>query len=726
MSMSSKSGTTGLSRRKFLQVGTAAGGGLMLGFQVGGALAQAPAPKKYVLNPNAFIAIARDGKVSFQIPQEEMGQGVYTALSQLLADELDVDFANVTPLPAPPSDALYASPKGRRQSTGGSTSIRGVYTALRQVGASGRAMMVEAAAQQWGISAASLRTENGQVIDDAHGGRKLSYGELAPRAAKLPAPQEVKLKADKDLKYIGKPVKRLDTPDKVNGKAQYGIDVRMDGLKVAAIAAAPVVGGKVARVDDSKMKAMPGLQLVALDDLVAVVGPNFWAAKKGLDALAITWNDGENAKINSDAIWRDLEKGTQQKGAIAKEEGDVEKSLKGDRFDAAYEMPFLAHAPMEPQNFTVHVKKDGTCELWGGSQVQTATVKAASDALGIALEKVTFHNYMLGGGFGRRLATDMVTKSVRVAQKVDGPVKVIWTREEDIQQDMYRPAYRNAMSASLTKDGKIDGWTHRIAGGSVIAAITGGKPLKDGLDGDAVEGAVNIPYAIPNLRVEYAQTEPKALNLGWWRGVGPNNAVFAIESMMDDLAKKAGKDPVAFRLAHLGNEPRLKAILQTAADKSGWGKPLAARSGRGVCAQHAFGSYIATVTEVDVTDMGKINIRRIISVVDAGRTVNPDTIAAQVQGGILFGMTAALYGDITLKNGRVQQRNFNDYRMMRINEVPSIEVHVVPSTEDPGGIGEPGCSAGPPALVNAVFAATGVRIHRLPIDRTLLMSKKVA
>jgi len=725
MSMSSKSGTAGLSRRKFLQVGTAAGGGLMLGFQVGGALAQAPAPKKYVLNPNAFIAIARDGKVSFQIPQEEMGQGVYTSLSQLLADELDVDLANVTPLPAPPSDALYASPRSRRQSTGGSTSIRGFYTALREVGASGRAMMVQAAAQQWGVSPASLRTENGQVIDDAHGGRKLSYGELAPRAAKLPAPQEVKLKADKDLKYIGKPVKRLDTPEKVNGKAQYGIDVRMEGLKVAAIAAAPVVGGKIARVDDSKLKAMPGLQLVALDDLVAVVGPNFWAAKKGLDALAITWNDGENAKINSADVWRDLEKGTQQKGAVAKEEGDVEKSLKGDRFDAAYEMPFLAHAPMEPQNFTVHVK-DGACELWGGSQVQTATVKAAADALGIAPEKVTFHNFMLGGGFGRRLATDMVTKSVRVAQKVDGPVKVIWTREEDIQQDMYRPAYRNAMSASLTKDGRIDGWTHRIAGGSVIAAITGGKPLKDGIDGDAVEGAVNNPYAFPNQRIEYVQTEPKALNLGWWRGVGPNNAVFAIESMMDDLAKKAGKDPVAFRLAHLGNEPRLKAILQIAAEKSGWGKTLPARTALGVCAQHAFGSYIATVTEVDVTEMGKINIRRVTSVVDAGRTVNPDTIAAQVQGGILFGMTAALYGDITLKNGRVQQRNFNDYRMMRINETPHIEVQVVASTEDPGGIGEPGCSAGPPSLVNAIFAATGVRIHRLPIDRSLLASKKVA
>jgi isoquinoline 1-oxidoreductase beta subunit len=303
---------------------------------------------------------------------------------------------------------------------------------------------------------------------------------------------------------------------------------------------------------------------------------------------------------------------------------------------------------------------------------------------------------------------------------------VIWTREEDIQQDMYRPAYRNAMSASLTKDGKIDGWTHRIAGGSVISAITGGKPLKDGIDGDAVEGAINNPYDIPNQRVEYVQTEPKALNLGWWRGVGPNNAVFAIESMMDDLAKKANKDPVAFRLAHLDKEPRLKAILQLAAQKAGWGTALPARTARGVCAQHAFGSYIATVTEVEVTEMGKINVRKITSVVDAGRTVNPDTIGAQVQGGLLFGITAALYGDITLKNGRVQQRNFNDYRMMRINETPQIDVHVVPSTEDPGGIGEPGCSAGPPSLVNAILAATGVRIHRLPIDRTLLASRKIA
>ena len=714
---------SGTSRREFLKVSLAAGGGLLFTFPVGRAMAQAPA--KYVLRPEAFVRIDPTGHVTLIIPQEEMGQGVYTSLAQLLADELDVGFDRVTAEAAGPSDTIYGSPMGGGQGTGGSTSIRAFYTALRQVGASARAMMVQAAAAQWKVTPASLRTENGEVIDDANS-RRLAYGVLAPAAAKLPAPQNPTLKADKDFKLIGKSVKRLDTPDKVNGKAQYGIDVRMEGLKVAVLAAAPVVGGKIARVDDSKLKAMPGLQLVALDDLVAVVGPNFWAAKKGMDALAITWNDGENAKVNTDAVWRDLEKGTQQKGAVAKEEGDVEKSLKqGDRFDAAYEMPFLAHAPMEPQNFTVHVK-DGSCELWGGTQVQTATVKAAADALGIAPEKVTFHNFMLGGGFGRRLATDMVTKSVRVAQKVDGPVKVIWTREEDIQQDMYRPAYRNAMSASLTKDGKIDGWTHRIAGGSVIAAITGGKPLKDGIDGDAVEGAVNNPYAIANQRVEYVQTEPKALNLGWWRGVGPNNAVFAIESMMDDLAKKAGKDPVAFRLAHLGNEPRLKAILQIAAEKSGWGGALPARIARGVCAQHAFGSYIATITEAEVTEMGKINIRRVTSVVDAGRTVNPDTIAAQVQGGLLFGMTAALYGTITLKDGRVQQRNFNDYRMMRINETPRIDVHVVPSTEDPGGIGEPGCSAGPPSLVNAIFAATGVRIHRLPIDRTLLMSKKVA
>jgi isoquinoline 1-oxidoreductase beta subunit len=732
---SSASTAADLSRRNFLKVGTAAGGGLMLGFHAGAALAQekkageaaAPPPAKYVLNPNAFIAIAPDGKVSFQIPQEEMGQGVYTSLSQLLADELDVDIATVTPLPAPPIDALYGSPRSHRMSTGGSTSIRGFYMALRQVGASGRAMLVQAAAQQWKVDPASLRTENGIVIDDAHGGRKLAYGALAAAAAKLPAPQDVKIKDDKDLKLIGKPVKRLDTPDKVNGKAQYGIDVRMDGLKFAALAASPVVGGKVAHVDDSKLKAMPDVQLVALDDLVAVVGPHFWAAKKGLDSLAITWDGGENAKMDSAKMWAELRETSMKTGVVAKEDGDAAKTLSGaqdGRMDVNYELPFLSHAPMEPQNFTVHVK-DGGCEMWGGSQVQTSAVAAAAKTLNTTPEKIIFHNFMLGGGFGRRLDTDMVVKSVRIAQKVDGPVKVIWTREEDIQQDMYRPAYRNVMSASLDKNGKITAWTHRIAGGAVSVRMSG-KPLKGGLDRGSLEGAIENNYGVPNFKVEYIEAPPKALNIGYWRGVAPNNNVFATESLIDELALKAGKDPVAFRLAHLDGTPRLKAIVQTVAQRSNWGSKLPNRVGRGICAQFAFGTYIATVCEAEVDETGHVRIRQVHSVIDAGRVVNPDTLIAQVQGGLMFGFTAALYGDITVKDGRVQQKNFNDYRIMRINEAPPIDVHIVQSHEMPGGIGEPGCTAGPPSLVNAVAAATGIRLRKLPIDRDLLAGRKIA
>ncbi len=735
MSISAKDAAD-LSRRNFLKVGTAAGGGLMLGFQVGDAFAQekkgaaeaaAPAPAKYVLNPNAFIAIAPDGKISFQIPQEEMGQGVYTSLSQLLADELDVDLANVTPLPAPPIDAIYGSPRSHRMSTGGSTSIRGFYTALRQVGASGRAMLVQAAAQQWKVDPATLRTESGQVIDDAHGGRKLSYGVLAPAAAKLPAPQDVKLKDDKDLKLIGKSVKRLDTPDKVNGKAQYGIDVRMDGLKIAALAASPVVGGKAVRVDDSKLKAMPGLQLVVLDDIVAVVGPHFWAAKKGLDSLDITWDGGENATMDSAKMWQELRATSLKPGVVAKEDGDAPKNLsraQDNRIDVAYELPFLSHAPMEPQNFTVHVKNGG-CEMWGGSQVQTSAVAAAAKTLNTTPDKIVFHNYMLGGGFGRRLDTDMVVKSVRIAQKVDGPVKVIWTREEDIQQDMYRPAYRNVMSANLDKNGKIDAWTHRIAGGAVSVRMSG-KPLKGGLDRGSLEGATENNYGAPNFRVEFIEAPPKALNIGYWRGVAPNNNVFATESLMDELALKVKKDPVAFRLAHLDGTPRLKAAVQLVAQRANWGSALPKRAGRGICAQFAFGTYIATVCEAEVDEGGHVRIRQVHSVIDAGRIVNPDTLMAQVQGGLMFGFTAALYGDITVKDGRVQQRNFNNYRIMRINEAPPIDVHIVASHEPSGGIGEPGCTAGPPSLVNAVAAATGIRLRKLPIDRDILAGRKIA
>jgi isoquinoline 1-oxidoreductase beta subunit len=713
------------SRRNFLKISVAAGGGLMLGFHLSPADAQAlppgvpPKQDGYILNPNAFISIAPDGKVTFQIPSEEMGQGVYTSLSQLIADDLDVSLDQVTPMPAPPVDALYGAPASKRMSTGGSRSIRNFYTALRMVGASGRAMLVQAAAQKWQVDAKTLRTENGAVIDDASGGRRLSYGELAPAAALLPAPQNVPLKADKDLKLVGKPVKRLDTPAKVNGTAQYGIDVRMDGLKVATLAASPVVGGKVEHVDDSKLKTMPGLQLIVLDNLVAVVASNYWAAKNGMDALDISWDGGADSTVDSEQLWQGIRDVSTHAGAVATNKGDVSKA-EGDKLEVAYELPFLSHAAMEPLNFTVHVK-DGGCEMWGGSQVQTAAWEAAAKVLGVKTDKITFHNFMLGGGFGRRLDTDMVVKAVRIAQKVDGPVKVIWSREEDITQDVYRPAYRNVMSATLHGD-KITGWSHRLAAGSVAVRMSG-KPLDGGLDRGALEGAVENNYGVPNFHVEYIEAKPRAINVGYWRGVAPNNNVFASESLIDELAYKAGKDPAAFRLEQLGGAPRLKAALQRVLQEANWGTPLPARNGRGVCAQFAFGTFIATVAEAEVAKDGSVRVRRMTSVIDAGRVVNPDTLMAQVQGGLIFGLTAALYGNITVKDGRVQQSNFNDYRMMRINEVPEIHIHMLPSTEAPGGIGEPGVTAAMPSLVNAIFAATGVRLRQMPIDRDLLAVK---
>ena len=466
---------------------------------------------------------------------------------------------------------------------------------------------------------------------------------------------------------------------------------------------------------------------MVLDDIVAVVGPHYWAAKKGLDSLAIRWDGGDNAKYDSAKMWHEIRETAAQDGVLAKEDGDAKKAL-GDagaaKMEVAYELPFLSHAPMEPQNFTVHVK-DGGCEMWGGSQVQTSAVAAAAKTLDTTPDKINFHNQMLGGGYGRRLDTDMVVKAVRVAQKVDGPVKVIWSREEDIQQDMYRPAYRNVMSASLSKDGKITAWTHRIAGGAVSVRMSG-KPLKGGLDRGSLEGATENNYGVPNFRVEYIETPPKALNVGYWRGVAPNNNIFATESLMDELALKAGKDPVAFRLAQLDGTPRLKAAVQLVAQRSGWGRPLPQRAGRGICAQFCFGTHIATVCEAEVGDNGEVKIRQVHAVIDPGRVVNPDTLMAQVQGGLMFSFTAALYGDITVKDGRVQQRNFNDYRIMRINEAPPIDVHIIASQEAPGGIGEPGCTAGPPSLVNAIAAATGIRLRKLPIDRDILAGRKIA
>jgi isoquinoline 1-oxidoreductase subunit beta len=714
------------SRRDLLKSGLA--GGFLLAFHLparaANETAQPPDDTSGKFAPNAFIRIDSAGKTILVMPQVEMGQGVYTAVAMILAEELDADFSQVTLEHAPPNDKLYGNPTFGIQVTGNSNSIRAFWKPLRNAGAAARAMLVEAAAQQWKVEPSSCTASNGEVLH-AESGRKLSYGALAEAAGRQSPPPEIPLKDPADFTLIGKPLKRLDTPDKVNGKAVYGIDAVLPGMKFATLAACPVFGGKVGTVDDSAAKKIPGVQqVVVLDDMVAVVGDHTWAAKKGLDAVVVTWDEGPNARISSKDIWDDLRAASDRDGVVVKSTGDIAKGLAtGDKLEASYELPFLAHATMEPLNCTVHLQPD-SCEIWTGTQIMTRVQSSVAKAAGLPAEKVTVNNHLIGGGFGRRLEPDMVVAAVRVAQHVDGPVKVVWTREEDIQHDIYRPVYRDTLAATLS-DGKLVGWKHRIAGSSVIARWLP-PAFQNGVDIDAIDSAADMPYDIPSLHVEYVRAEPPAVPTGFWRGVGPNNNVFAIECFMDELARKAGKDPIAFRGAMLGGTPRLKAALDLVAEKSNWGEKLPARVGRGVSIQSSFGSFIATVVEAEVDDQGEVHLRRVTSAVDTGIAVNPDTIVAQLEGGLIFGLTAALYGEITIDKGRVQQSNFNDYRMLRIDQVPRIDVHIIKSGEAPGGIGETGVTAGPPALRNAIYAATGIALRRLPIDRDMIAAGKKA
>ena len=714
------------SRRGVLKAGLA--GGFLLGFHVPALAVNEPEQPPDVTEgrfaPNAFIRIDRSGKTKLVMPQVEMGQGTYTSISMILAEELDADFDQVAVEHAPADEKLYANPFFGVQVTGNSNSVRAFWKPLRQAGAAARAMLVEAAAKQWQVDPASCSASNSKVTHAASG-RTIGYGDLIDAASSLPVPQDPPLKDPKNFTLIGKPLKRLDTPAKTDGKVVYGIDAMLPGMKFATLAQSPVFGGKVSHVDDSAAKAVPGVrQVIVLDDLVAVVGDHMWAAKQGLDALVITWDDGKYANLSLRDIWEDLRAASRKDGVVAKSVGDVVKGLsQGERIEADYELPFLAHATMEPMNCTAHVTPDA-CEIWIGTQVVARVQSACAKVAGIPVDKVTVHNHLLGGGFGRRLEPDMAESAVRIAQHVDGPVKVVWTREEDIRHDVYRPVYRDVISASLS-NGKIVGWKYRIAGAAIFARWAP-VAFKDGIDIDAVDSAVDIPYEIPNLQVEYVRAEPPAVPTGFWRGVGPNNNVFAIECFMDELARKANMDPIAFRLGMLGKSPRFKAALELVAEKSDWGKPLPARVGRGVCLQPSFASFIATVVEAEVDEHGEVSLRRVTSAVDTGIAVNPDTVVAQLQGGLIFGLTAALYGEITIEKGRVQQSNFNDYRMLRIDEVPRIDVHVIKSGEDPGGIGETGANAGPPALRNAIYAATGVALRRLPIDRAALAAANKA
>jgi isoquinoline 1-oxidoreductase subunit beta len=712
-----------VSRRGLLSGGLASGVLLAFHLPVGAVNepVQPPDDPQGKFAPNAFIRIDGAGHTTLVMPQVEMGQGVYTAIAMILAEELDADLAQVALEHAPPSDKLYGNPAFGIQATGNSNSIRAWWQGLREAGAAARAMLVQAAAKQWQVDPASCTASKSEVTHK-NSGRKLSYGALAS-AASSETPKDVRLKDPKDFVYIGQPLKRFDTPDKVNGKAVYGIDAMLDGMKFATVAACPVQGGKVRNVDDTAAKKIAGVRkVVVLDDMVAVVGDHMWAAKQGLDALKVDWDEGANGHLSTDDIWRELRAASEKDGAVAKSVGDIAKGLAtGERLEAAYELPFLAHAPMEPVNATVHFKGD-SCEVWTGTQVMTRCQSEAAKAAGLPVEKVAVYNHLLGGGFGRKLEADMVVAAVRVAKQADGPVKVLWTREEDIRHDVYRPVYRDTIAATLS-DGKIAAWKYKVTGSSVMARWFPAG-FANGIDIDAVDGAVDMPYDIPNFHVEYVRAEPPGVTTGFWRGVGPNNNVFAIECFMDELARKAGKDPVEFRRSMLGKNPRLLAALNLAAEKSGWGQPLPARVGRGVCAQPSFASFIATVVEAEVDEHGEVHLRRVTSAVDTGIAVNPDTIVAQLEGGLIFGLTAALYGEVTIAKGRVQQSNFNDYRMLRIDQTPKIEVHVIKSGEAPGGIGETGATAGPPALRNAIYAATGVALRRLPIDSSLIAGKK--
>ena len=665
--------------------------------------------------PNAFVRIGADGLVVLTMPYVEMGQGTYTSITMLIAEELEVDLKQVRLEHAPPNEKLYANPLLGVQATGNSNAIRGAWQPLRQAGATARIMLVSAAAKRWNVDPESCRAQGGEVRHPPTG-RSIKYGALAAEAARMPVPETVVLKRPADFKLIGTPAKRLDTAAKVNGTAVYGIDVRPPGVKIATLAQSPVFGGRLKSVNDAAAKAVKGVhQIVRLDDAVAVVADHMGAAKKGLAALVIEWDDGPHAKLNTEDIVNELKKATLSPGAVAQNIGDTNKAMAiaVTRVEATYQVPFLAHATMEPMNCTVHVRKDG-CEIWVGSQALARAQATAAKTTGLPLDKVVVHNHLIGGGFGRRLEVDGVTRAVEIAMQVDGPVKVVWTREEDIQHDMYRPCFFDRLSAGLDDKGTPVAWSNRFAGSSIIARWLP-PGFNNGLDPDTTEGAIDLVYALPNLHVEYVRVEPPGIPTAFWRSVGPSHNVFVTESFIDELAAAAKQDPVAYRRVLLDKAPRAKAVLELAAQKAGWGRSLPARVGRGVSVQFVFATYLAQVAEVEVAKDGAVRVRRVVCAVDCGTVVNPDTVRAQIQSAVIFGITAALHGEITVKGGRVEQSNFHDYQMLRMSETPAIEVYIVNSTALPGGMGEAGTSAIAPAVTNAIYAATGTRVRKLPV-----------
>lgn len=709
----------GFSRRGFLKAGAAVGGGLLISFALPGVMDDTQAAEGD-FSPNAYIRIDRSGKVFLIIQPVEMGQATYTSMPALIAEELEVSLDQVVIEHAPADDKRYANPMLGFQVTGGSTSVPANWKPLRQAGAAARTLLVTAAAQQWSVPVESCKAENGAVLHP-ESGRKLGYGELVDAAAKLPAPGEVELKDPSRFKLIGTPAKRTDGPDKVRGKAMFGIDARPEGVKVAAITICPVIGGTLAEVDEAPAMAVKGVhKVVRTKDAVAVVADHMGAARKGLAALSIKWNEGENAKVSSGDMLKNIKEASKGEGVQARAEGDAQGAMAkaAKKVEVTYQVPFLAHACMEPVNCTAHVRKDG-CDLWLGIQVPARAKTLAAQLTGLPEDKVVVHNQLLGGGFGRRLETDFVGHAVEVAKQVDYPVKVIYSREEDTRHSTLRPFHYNHLSAGLDEQGRPIAWTHKVTGGSIIARWAPDR-FMNGIDGDAVRDACG-PYAFPNLAVHYVRHEPpKGITPAFWRGVGHTQNAFMVEGFMDELAAMNKVDPFTYRAPLLEKHPRALKVLEMLKEKSNWDSPLPAGQGRGLALTYCFGTYAAQVAEVSVDASGAVKVHKVTCVVDCGIPINPDSVVAQMQGGTIFGLTATLFGNITFKDGRVEQANFDSYRLLRLNEVPPIETHIINSGESPGGLGEVSTVVIAPAVVNAIFAATGKRLRSLPVDPTQL------
>jgi isoquinoline 1-oxidoreductase subunit beta len=698
------------SRRDFLKASALASGGLMLGITLTGC-AKPAALGGAGGQPVAWLRIGGDDRITVLVDRSEMGQGVYTAMTQLLAEELGIDPIRVA-VEAAPVGAVYVNALLGAQITGGSTSVRDAWDKLRLAGAQARTMLVQAAAAHWGVEGSTLKVQDGAVL---RGNERLTFGQLAEAAAKLPVPKDVALKDPKDFSTVGKPQKRLDAPAKVDGSAVYGIDVKLPGMLHAALRQTPTLGGSVAGIDATAAEAMPGVRRVmTVTNGVAVIADHYWQAKQALDAVKITWTPGPNATLDTVSMRSKLRAAAARPGKSVRNEGDVAAGLKGaaKTLRAVYELPLLAHATLEPQNCTADVRADGA-DIHVNTQTQTIAQATVAQVAGLKPEQVRIHTTLLGGGFGRRLEVDYIPAAVEASKAIGKPVKLIWSREEDTTHDAYRPPAYDEVAGGLDADGKLVAWQLHITSPSITARMFPAV-VENAVDPFAVEAASNYPYDVPNIAVDYNREEI-GIDVGYWRSVSHALNCFVAESFMDELAHAAGKDPYAFRAGLLSKQPRYQRVLDAAAEKAGWGKAPAGHF-QGIALMEGYGSYLAQVVEVSVKG-GALKIHRITCVVDCGRMVNPNIVDQQVEGSILFGLTAALWGEVTLKGGQVQERNFDRYRLLRLPESPRIEVVLLESTEAPGGMGEPATALIAPALTNAIFAATGKRLRSLPIAR---------